>query len=99
MQQGKIGLVTGAGSGIGRAAAQALAAAGVTGMALVDLDSAALATVAQSLQGLGVRVLARSHNVSDADAWSESENAIREVFGGLDVAVANAGVAHGAAIV
>ncbi|CAN7262942.1 SDR family oxidoreductase [Phenylobacterium sp. LjRoot219] len=99
LRHGKIGLITGAGSGIGRAAAETLARSGAAGLVLVDLDASALAAVSEALSAEGLPVLVRAHDVRDADAWMETADAVRDRFGGLDFAVANAGVAHGATIV
>jgi 2-keto-3-deoxy-L-fuconate dehydrogenase len=97
--RGKVGLVTGAGSGIGCAVVEALVYAGSAGLVLVDVDAPAVTALAEAMLAKGVRVLSRVHDVADPSAWSETEDVARETFGSLDFAVANAGVAHGASIV
>lgn len=89
-------LVTGAASGIGAATAHALAAAGCTGLALVDRDAAGLEAVSAGLGG--VDVLALTMDVADDEGWSAAESAIRQRFGTLSHAVANAGIARGGPI-
>ncbi len=83
---GKIALVTGAGSGIGAAIADALAAEGAQ-LALVDRAAMIRADA-----------LVCRHDVADEAAWSETEAAIRDRFGRLDLVVANAGIADAAPI-
>ena len=92
---GRIALVTGAGSGIGAATAARPAAAGIGSLILTDRDGGAVDDVAARLDRPGLRLLARSADVADEGAWLALENEIRGVFGRLDYAVANAGIAHG----
>ena len=92
---GKVALITGAGSGIGAATAARLASAGVSGLVLTDRDEAALREVTARIQQTGLRVLARAADVADEQAWLALEGAVRSTFGRLDCAVANAGIAHG----
>ena len=92
---GKVALITGAGSGIGAATAARLADAGVAGLILTDRDSDAVDHVAARLGRVGLRLLARAADVTDEHAWLALEDEVRAAFGRLDCAVANAGVAHG----
>jgi 2-keto-3-deoxy-L-fuconate dehydrogenase len=93
--EGEIALVTGAGSGIGAATAARLADAGVGGLVLTDRDGGAVDAVAARLDRPGLRRLTRVADVADEGAWLAVEGEVRSVFGRLDYAVANAGVAHG----
>jgi 2-keto-3-deoxy-L-fuconate dehydrogenase len=93
--EGKIALVTGAGSGIGAATAARLAAAGAGGLVLADRDGLALGEVAGRLDRPGLRLLIRTADVAEERAWLALEAEVRAAFGRLDYAVANAGVAHG----
>jgi NAD(P)-dependent dehydrogenase (short-subunit alcohol dehydrogenase family) len=80
-------LVTGAGSGIGRALAQALAAEGVR-VAVTDRDGAAAERVAGGLEGaLGVAL-----DVTDAQAFARAVRDLEQRWGPLDLLVNNAGV-------
>lgn len=92
----RVALVTGAASGIGAATVRALAAAGATGLVLVDRDDIGLAAVAAET---AIPTIARAHDVADEGAWAETEAMARDRFGGLDQVVVNAGIAEGAAIV
>jgi NAD(P)-dependent dehydrogenase (short-subunit alcohol dehydrogenase family) len=87
---GKIAMVTGAGSGIGRAAALALLREGYS-VALVGRRPEALAqTVAQAAAD-GARALAVAADVSDPAAVQGIFDQTRETFGRLDVLFNNAG--------
>ncbi len=83
--QGKVALVTGAASGIGRAATQALRAEGAAVVAL-DLNSEV-----ESLF-VGDDALGVACDVRDEDAVSSAIGQAVERFGGLDILVSNAGV-------
>jgi NAD(P)-dependent dehydrogenase (short-subunit alcohol dehydrogenase family) len=91
----KIALITGAGSGIGAATAIRLAGLGVGGLVLTDRDEAALVAVVGRLDRSGLRILTRAADVTDEAGWIALENEVRQAFGRLDLAVANAGIAHG----
>jgi NAD(P)-dependent dehydrogenase (short-subunit alcohol dehydrogenase family) len=93
--EGKIALVTGAGSGIGAATAARLADAGFSGLILVDRNAATLGDMAATLERTGLRVLWRVVDVANEQAWLVLEDEVRSRFGRLDWAVANAGIAHG----
>jgi NAD(P)-dependent dehydrogenase (short-subunit alcohol dehydrogenase family) len=81
-------LVTGAGTGIGRAIACALTRDGAT-VAVTDLDPAAAEAVAAEI-GAGAFGLAL--DVTDPDANGRVLGAAAERLGGLDIVCANAGV-------
>jgi NAD(P)-dependent dehydrogenase (short-subunit alcohol dehydrogenase family) len=80
---GKAALVTGAASGLGRAAALRLGRAGAD-VCLVDLDAAGLETAAEELQALGVRALAHPADLSVREACPAAVAAAVEAFGRLD---------------
>ncbi|MFE9204428.1 bifunctional aldolase/short-chain dehydrogenase [Micromonospora sp. NPDC007230] len=86
----RIALVTGAGSGIGRAIAHRLAAEGAC-VVVTDRDTAAAETVAAELGGPDVAV-AVPVDVTDADAVADAVRAAVLAYGGLDLVVNNAGL-------
>jgi NAD(P)-dependent dehydrogenase (short-subunit alcohol dehydrogenase family) len=92
---GKVALVTGAGSGIGTATATRLATTGVGGLVLTDRDAGRLGVTAEALKHPNLRVLSHAADVADESGWLALEEQVRGVFGRLDYAVANAGIAHG----
>jgi NAD(P)-dependent dehydrogenase (short-subunit alcohol dehydrogenase family) len=85
---GQRALVTGAAQGIGLAIATAYAEAGAR-IGLLDRDEVAVEAVAS---GLDAETVALACDVRETDAVDESVARVREAFGGLDVAVNNAGV-------
>jgi NAD(P)-dependent dehydrogenase (short-subunit alcohol dehydrogenase family) len=86
---GKVAVVTGGGSGIGRATAARLADSGAL-VAVVDLDGAAAERAADELGGLALQA-----DVGRSDAWPGIIEAVTSRFGGIDLAHLNAGVMTG----
>ena len=91
--QDQVALITGAGSGIGRALAIVLAGRGMH-LALADIDEAGLAETASLLRS-GGRVTTHRLDVADRDAVTAVPAVVRDAHGGLDLLVNNAGVALG----
>jgi 3-oxoacyl-[acyl-carrier protein] reductase len=90
-----VALVTGAGRGIGRAVALALAGEGVH-VALMGLTGAHLLAVEKEVNALGVRSAALPGDVSDEGSVSRCVAAAEQHLGPIDVLVNNAGVyTHG----
>jgi NAD(P)-dependent dehydrogenase (short-subunit alcohol dehydrogenase family) len=85
---GRTVLITGAARGIGRATAERLHAAGAN-VALVGLEPERLRSLADEL---GERALCKEVDATDVDALRDAVAATVERFGGIDVAIANAGV-------
>lgn len=87
---GKAAIVTGAGSGVGRATALGLADRGCR-VVVNDLDEHAVLAVAKQIREHGVDAVAVQGDVSqDADCRALAAAASRE-FGRLDVLINNAG--------
>lgn len=88
--KGKIALVTGANSGIGREIALGYAAAGAS-LVLSARRREPLDEVASTARQHGVEVLSVATDVTDTDAVDRMMAAAAKRFGGLDVVVCNAG--------
>ena len=89
--RGKVVVVTGASSGIGRATALAFAAAGAR-LALVARRREALDAVAALARGHGAEALVVPTDVADRPQVQATFAAVHEQFGRLDVVVNNAGI-------
>ncbi|HEU4367209.1 MAG TPA: SDR family NAD(P)-dependent oxidoreductase [Methylomirabilota bacterium] len=90
--EGKVAVVTGGGSGIGRALALALAREG-TRVVVADVDEAAMETVAREARGHGVEALAVPTDVTDLGQVQALADRAWRAFGGVHVLCNNAGVA------
>ena len=88
---GKVGVVTGAGSGIGRATALALAERGAN-LAICDVDDVGLAQTADRIKALGREVFSQTVDVAQADAMQAFAQATRSALGRVDIVVNNAGI-------
>lgn len=86
--QGKVALVTGAGSGIGEAVARDFAARGAT-VVVVDINDVPAKTVANDI---GANAHPEVADVSDADSMRELIDRVVAEHGRLDIAVNNAGI-------
>lgn len=93
---GRRALITGAGQGIGRAFAHALGEAGAA-VAIVDLDQRRADAVAGELRDKGVKTFALALDATEDGAPQAMVRAVLERWGGLEVAVNNAGVNPNAA--
>src|SRR3954454_2261079 len=90
--QGKTALVTGAGRGIGKAIALALAAEGVK-VALNDYgDEAPPSAVAAEIRKAGGEAIVVMANVADPQESRAMVKSVAEQFGRLDILVNNAGI-------
>ncbi|MFN8111984.1 MAG: short-chain dehydrogenase/reductase [Solirubrobacterales bacterium] len=87
--RGKVAIVTGAARGIGFATATELSRRGAT-VVVVDLDPEAAAAAAEALPGTALGLAA---DVTDRGAMQRVVAESVDRFGGVDVVVANAGIA------
>jgi 3-hydroxybutyrate dehydrogenase len=88
---GKVAVITGAASGIGRGIAHAFARAGAK-LAIVDLDHAKVQATAIELSRRGAQVIGHGLDVADEHQVDEVMAKTVEAFGRLDVLVSNAGI-------
>lgn len=89
--QGQVAWITGAGSGIGEAAAYALADAGAV-VALTGRTMSKLETVAAAVRTKGGRALVIAADVSDSAAVHEAARKLEAETGRIDMLVNNAGL-------
>ncbi len=89
--QGKVALVTGAGSGIGAATAKRLATEGAR-VAAVDVIQGGVDVTVGAIQEAGGEAVAFVADVSDGASVAEMTRQVVERFGRIDILINNAGV-------
>lgn len=89
--EGRVAVVTGAGSGIGRALALALADRGAS-LALCDIDPAGLAETTRRVEALGSAVRSDTVDVTSSPEVAEYAEAVAGHFGRVDQLYNNAGI-------
>ncbi|MDI2027728.1 glucose 1-dehydrogenase [Saccharopolyspora sp. TS4A08] len=89
--QGRVALVTGAASGIGKATAERFAEEGAA-VLVTDIQDAAGEEVANGLRDSGSRAAFLHHDVASEASWQAAIDHVVAEFGGLDILVNNAGV-------
>lgn len=95
--RGRVAVVTGAASGIGRALARELASAGAR-LAISDVNDAGLSETRALAEKLGAEVLAAHLDVADRAAVHRHADEVASHFGAVHLVVNNAGVALEATI-
>jgi 3-oxoacyl-[acyl-carrier protein] reductase len=88
--KGKVALVTGAGKGIGRATAIALAQEGVN-VSLLARTETDLIDVAKEIEALGVKAAYATADVSSIDQVNEAVEQLKNTLGPVDILINNAG--------
>jgi len=88
---GKVALVTGSASGIGRAIAGVYAEAGCA-VALADLNGPGAEAAAAAINAAGGRAIAVAMDVTDELQVEAGFDACTAAFGGIDIVVSNAGI-------
>ncbi|WP_285245979.1 glucose 1-dehydrogenase [Pseudarthrobacter sp. efr-133-R2A-89] len=94
---GRVGIITGAASGIGRATAERFAAEGGA-VIVADIQDGAAAEVAAGIQQAGGRARAFHLDVTSESGWAGVVAHALNEFGRLDVLVNNAGIGDNEAI-
>ena len=88
---GRVAIVTGAASGMGRATAILFASEGAK-VAVTDLDQAACDSVVAEIEANGGKAKAFALDVSNAGAINDVVASVAQTFGGIDILVNNAGI-------
>lgn len=94
---GKVAIVTGGASGIGRAVSETLAREGAS-VVVTDIDTKDGEAVVEGIKAKGGTAIFRKQNVVDEAVWSETVDFAVAEYGKLDILVNNAGIAPAAPI-
>ncbi|TFH26974.1 MAG: SDR family NAD(P)-dependent oxidoreductase, partial [Myxococcales bacterium] len=88
--EGKLALVTGAGSGLGKETAIALAREGARVLA-TDIDEASVTHTATACNGVGSGAFATRCDVADSSSVRKAFECLDRELSGIDILVNNAG--------
>ncbi|MGM8938547.1 3-hydroxybutyrate dehydrogenase [Psychrobacter glaciei] len=88
---GKVALVTGSASGIGRDIAETYAKAGAA-VGIADINLEAAQKTVDAIEAAGGRALAIAMDVSSEDVVNAGVQQLVDTFGGIDILVSNAGI-------
>lgn len=94
---GRVALVTGGASGIGRSAAEKLASEGAT-VVVTDVQDHLGAEVAAGIQKAGGKAEFIHHDVTSEEAWIDVVAQVKARHGRLDILVNNAGIGLGGSV-
>ena len=94
---GKVALITGAGSGIGRGTAERLAREGAN-ICIADIDIDGAEQTASTVREFGRDALVVRCNVASQPQVQEAVQQCASALGRLDIAIANAGIARGGSV-
>ena len=92
--QGQVAVVTGAGSGLGKAISLRFAQAGAD-VAVIDINGQAAEGTAAEIRKLGRQAMVKVADVSDYDQVQEMVAEVINTFGKIEILVSNAGVGGG----
>jgi NAD(P)-dependent dehydrogenase (short-subunit alcohol dehydrogenase family) len=94
---GKVALVTGGASGIGRGCAEKLASEGAF-VVVTDIQDALGEEVVAAIKAAGGQAEYRRHDVTDEDVWIEVVEGVKARHGRLDFLINNAGIGIGGSV-
>ncbi|MBU0991179.1 MAG: SDR family NAD(P)-dependent oxidoreductase [Proteobacteria bacterium] len=92
--KGKVTVITGAGSGIGRASAILFAKEGAR-LVISDIHEDRLETVQKEIKNMGAEVISKVTDVSDIKQISALSSLVLDTFGRVDILHNNAGIGWG----
>ena len=95
--EGKVALVTGGASGIGRGCAERLAQEGAT-IVVTDLQDDKGAQTVAAIEAMGGKASYLHHDVTSEQAWIDAIAAVKAKHGRLDILVNNAGIGIGGSV-